>query len=297
MTEATLQRAEAQSGVLRDWLELSKARIVVMILLTTAAGFLLASEWPPDVVLLAHTLIATALVAAGTNALNQYAEREYDGLMNRTRSRPLPAGRMSGKSALIGSTAAAVAGILWLATAVNWLAAVLAGVTLITYLFIYTPLKRVTSWSTLVGSFPGAIPPLIGWAAVRGELDLAAWLAFAILFLWQMPHFFAIGWLYREDYSQAGFAILSVNDATGSRSGLQSVVYSVLLLTVSVLPWVFGVCGELYLTGALISGLGMLAAAVAFSLLRTRRRAGVLFALSILYLPVVMSLMVLDRSA
>lgn len=297
MTEATLQRTTTAPGLIRDWLQLSKARIVVMILLTTAAGFLLASSWPPDAILLLHTLVATALVAAGTNALNQYAEREYDGLMERTRTRPLPAGRLSERTALIGSTAAAVVGTLWLGVAVNWLAALLAALTLITYLFVYTPLKRVTPWSTLVGSFPGAIPPLIGWAAVRGQLDLAAWLAFAILFLWQMPHFFAIGWLYRDDYSRAGFAILSVQDPTGSRSGRQAVVYSVLLLVISLLPWVFGICGDRFLAGALLSGGAMLLAAISFGLSRTRGRAGALFALSIVYLPVVLSLMVLDRTA
>lgn len=295
MTEATLQAA-ARSRPLRDWLELSKARIVVMILLTTAAGFLLASSWPPDALALLHTLVATALVAAGTNALNQYVEREHDARMERTMGRPLPAGRMSERTALVVSSAAAAVGIIWLALAVNWVAAALAALTLVTYLFVYTPLKRVTTWSTFVGSFPGAIPPLIGWAAVTGTLNLAAWLAFAILFLWQMPHFFAIGWLYREDYARGGFAILSTQDPTGARSGRQSVVYSVALLSASILPWMFGVCGVEYLAGAVIAGGALLISSIAFSLDRSRKRAGVLFALSILYLPVVMSLMVLDRT-
>lgn len=296
MTEAALKRSDAGSATLRDWLQLSKARIVLMILLTTAAGFLLASQWPPDVLLLAHTLIATALVAAGTNALNQYIERDLDSRMERTRSRPLPAGRMSGRTALSVSAAAALVGAVWLAVFANVLASALAVVTLLTYLFLYTPLKRVTTWSTLVGSVPGAIPPLIGWAAVRGSLDAVALSAFAIVFFWQMPHFFAIGWLYREDYARAGFSILSVRDSSGLRSGRQSVVYALLLAGAGLLPWILEASGTAYLIGSTLAAAAMLIASVLFALSRTRNRARLLFVTSIVYLPIVMSLLVLDAS-
>lgn len=296
MTEVTLNRAAVGIGSWRDWLALSKARIVVMILLTTAAGFLFASGVPVDAGLLIRTLIATGLVAAGTNALNQYVERDYDKLMDRTQGRPLPSGRLTERAALVGSISAAVAGIGLLGFSVNWLSAFLAGVTLVTYLFLYTPLKRVTTWSTFVGSFPGAIPPLIGWAAVRGSLDLAAWVVFAIVFLWQMPHFFAIGWLYRADYARAGFAILSVKDTTGRRSGVQSIIYSILLLGVSVLPFVWGLSGSIYLAAASIAGLAMAVTSALFAVRRDRKGAGALFTTSILYLPVVLTLLVVDRA-
>lgn len=295
MMDATLQTPTPQTATWRDWAELSKSRIVVMILLTTATGFLLASNWPPDALLLAQTLIATGLVAAGTNALNQYAEREYDGLMERTRLRPLPSGRLGERQALIVSLGAAVVGAAWLAIAAGWLASALSIVTLLTYLFLYTPLKRVTTWSTLVGSFPGAIPPLIGWAAVQGSLSSVAWTAFGIVFLWQMPHFFAIGWLYREDYARAGFSILAVRDPSGVRTARQSIVYSLLLLAVSVIPWFTGDAGFAYLSGAVLAGLAMIAGAVGFAFEHSRRRAGLLFAASIIYLPVVMALLVFDR--
>ena len=295
MMDTTLETPVNRTATVRDWLELSKARIVVMILLTTATGFLLASNWPPDVLLMVQTLIATGLVAAGTNALNQYAERDLDGLMERTRLRPLPAGRLGERQALVVSIGAAVVGAVWLAIAAGWLASALAILTLMTYLFLYTPLKRVTTWSTLVGSFPGAIPPLIGWAAVQGNLSPVAWAAFGIVFLWQMPHFFAIGWLYREDYARAGFSILSVKDPDGLRSGRQSIVYSILLVGVSAIPYFTRDAGPVYLTGALLAGLAMLVTSMAFAADRSRRRAGLLFGASILYLPVVMSLLVLDR--
>lgn len=295
MMDATLETAATRTASWRDWLELSKARIVVMILLTTATGFLLASNWPPDALLLAQTLIATGLVAAGTNALNQYAEREYDGMMERTRRRPLPAGRLGERQALFVSIAAAVVGAAWLAIAAGWLASALSILTLLTYLFLYTPLKRVTTWSTLVGSFPGAIPPLIGWAAVEGSLSPIAWTAFGIVFLWQMPHFFAIGWLYRDDYARAGFSILSVKDPDGSRTARQSIIYSILLLAVSVAPYLTGDAGVVYLAGAAVAGLAMIGGSIAFTFDRSRQRARLLFAASIIYLPVVMSLLVLDR--
>ena len=195
----------------RDYLELSKARIVMMVLITTAAGYLIAAR-PIDVIVLLHTLLGTALVAAGTNALNQYVEREHDAKMRRTHLRPLPDGRIAPRAALTFSILIAIAGTLYLGLLVNWLTAALGAFTLTSYIFVYTPLKRVSTACTIIGAIPGAIPPLMGWTAATNHLGLGGWIAFAILFFWQLPHFMAISWIYREDYGRAGFVMTSVRD-------------------------------------------------------------------------------------
>ena len=183
-----------------DYLELSKSRIVLMVLLTTAAGFLFAADHI-DPLLMMHTLVGTALVAAGTNALNQYVEREHDARMHRTRRRPLPAGRITPHAALLFSWGVAIIGTIYLAVAVNWLTAFLGAFTLTSYIYVYTPLKRVSTICTLIGAIPGAVPPLMGWTAATGKLELGGWILFGILFFWQLPHFMAISWMYREDYA------------------------------------------------------------------------------------------------
>ncbi|HVT43507.1 MAG TPA: heme o synthase [Thermoanaerobaculia bacterium] len=287
-----LARPSSPLALWRDYFELSKARIVFMVLLTTLAGLLMASSGGIDAILLAHTLLGTALVAGGTNALNQYVERDLDRRMNRTRMRPLPDGRITPAAALIFSVTISVIGTLWLALLVNLLAAFLALFTLVTYLFIYTPLKLKTSLSTLAGAVPGAIPPMIGWAAVSGRLDAGAWILFAILLFWQMPHFLAIGWLYREDYARAGFEILSVGDRDGRASGRQAMLYTVGLVVVSILPAFFGIAGAGYLTAALLTGVAFLIASALFASARTLRAARTLFVTSIIYLPLIMSLLV-----
>jgi len=219
--------------VIRDYLELSKSRIVVMVLMTTAAGFFYAAPHAA-IALLAKTLLGTALVAAGTNALNEYAERDLDRSMRRTQKRPLPAGRITPRAALLFASAIAILGTVYLGIAVNWLTAALGAFTLVTYIFIYTPLKRVSTICTLVGAIPGAIPPLMGWTAATGTIGTGGLIAFAIVFLWQLPHFMAISWIYREDYGRAGFRMLSVSDSDGSAVARQAVYYSIALLIVSL---------------------------------------------------------------
>lgn len=278
----------------KDYLELSKARIVVMIVLTTAAGYSLAPGALSPLTLI-HTLVGTALIAAGTNALNQFMERGLDAKMNRTRNRPLPDGRMSERSALVFSIGVSIAGAAYLWLAVHWLPSVLAMLTLVTYLFCYTPLKQVSSISLIVGAFPGALPPMIGWTAATHQLALPGWLAFGVLFAWQLPHFLAIGWMYREDYARAGFRILSVGDTSGRRSGIEAIVYSVALLVISLLPTFYGISGWIYFAGAAVLGLWMLYASIRFAVSTTHATAKSLFLVSILYLPVVMFLLVANK--
>jgi protoheme IX farnesyltransferase len=283
------------SRVVRDYLELSKSRIVLMVVITTAAGYLFAADQVSPWLLL-HTLLGTALVAAGTNALNQYVEREHDARMNRTRTRPLPAGRITARAALIFSSAIAILGTLYLGLAVNWLTAALGAFTLTSYIFVYTPLKRVSTICTVIGAVPGAIPPLMGWTAATNELGLGGWIAFGILFLWQLPHFMAISWMYREDYGRGGFAMLSVRDQDGVAVAREAVFYTLALLPVSIAPTLFGLTGIPYLIGASICGVALLAAAVRFFFDRDVKNARRLFMISNLYLLTVMLLLVVDAS-
>src|SRR5207248_824253 len=203
-------------------------------------------------VLLANALVGTALVAAGTNALHQYVEREHDAKMRRTRLRPLPDGRISPRAALLFSSAISAIGTVYLGLAVNWLTAALGAFTLTSYIFVYTPLKRVSTICTLIGAIPGAIPPLMGWTAAAGHLALPGWIAFAVVFLWQLPHFMAISWIYREDYGRAGFAMLAVRDADGRATARQAILYSVLLVAVSAFAGF----------GALVASLALLAMSI-----------------------------------
>jgi len=282
---------------LSDYLNLSKSRIVLMVLITTAAGFLFAAPHV-DPLLMLHTLLGTALVAAGTNALNQYVERDRDARMHRTRSRPLPAGRMTPRAALVFSTAVAILGTLYLGLAVNWLTAALGAFTLTSYIFVYTPLKRVSTICTLIGAIPGAVPPLMGFTAATNTLAsveaAGGWILFGILFLWQLPHFMAISWMYRDDYARGGFAMLSVRDTDGAAVARQAIWYTLALLAVSVLPWVFGLAGIVYLVGAVVSGSALLAFAIRFFFDRSLGNARSLFMISNLYLLTVMLLLVVN---
>jgi len=292
MSEAAALARPAFVTTTRDYLELSKARIVLMVLITTAAGYLIAA---PRIAaaLLINTLVGTALVAAGTNALNQYVEREHDAKMRRTRLRPLPDGRISPQAALLFSAAIAIIGTLYLALAVNVLTAVLGAFTLTSYIFVYTPLKRISTICTLIGAIPGAIPPLMGWTAATNSLGAGGWIAFGILFLWQLPHFMAISWIYREDYGRAGFVMTSVRDGDGKATARQAILWAVLLVGVSALPAVLGMNGIVYLAGALAAGALFVTASIAFYVDRTNRSAKKLFMTSNIYLLVVMTLLVL----
>jgi protoheme IX farnesyltransferase len=275
---------------LLDYLELSKSRIVLMVLITTAAGYLIAAP-RIDALLLLQTLIGTALVAAGTNALNQYVEREHDAKMRRTRLRPLPDGRITPRAALTFSAAIAIIGTLYLGIAVNWLTAALGAFTLTSYIFVYTPLKRVSSICTIIGAVPGAIPPLMGWTAATNHLALGGWIAFAILFFWQLPHFMALSWIYREDYAGAGFYMSSASAAR------QAVLFSLALLAVSVAPTFIGITGVAYAIGAVICGVVLLAMSIRFFFDRSNRTAMRLFMTSNFYLIVVMTLLVVSARA
>jgi heme o synthase len=276
--------------VLHDYLELSKSRIVLMVLITTAAGYLIAAP-RIDALLLLQTLIGTALVAAGTNALNQYVEREHDAKMRRTRLRPLPDGRITPRAALTFSAAVAIIGTLYLGVAVNWLTAALGAFTLTSYIFVYTPLKRVSSVCTIIGAVPGAIPPLMGWTAATNHLGLGGWIVFAILFFWQLPHFMALSWIYREDYAGAGFYMSSASAAR------QAVLFSLALLAVSVAPSFIGITGVAYAIGAVICGVVLLAMSIRFFFDRSNRTAMRLFMTSNFYLIVVMTLLVVSARA
>ena len=275
--------------------ELVKARLTFLVLLTTLVGFYIGTRGLMDYALMAHTLAATALLACGAAALNQLWEREHDAKMRRTEDRPLPSGRLQPETVLIFGGICSVAGLLYLALAVNLLTSLLGAATLVSYLFIYTPLKRVTWLNTAIGAIPGALPPLMGWTAVRNQLNGDGWSLFAILFFWQIPHFLAIAWMYREDYARAGFVMLPSVDAEGFRTGRQAVSHTIGLLFVSLVPAMFGLAGTVYFIGALLLGLIFLLAAVQFSRQLTLARARQLFFMSILYLPLLLGLMVLDK--
>lgn len=265
------------------------------MLLTAAAGFYLGSGAGVDVGLLVRTLVGVALVAAGTNAFNQVRERDVDAQMPRTRGRPLPSGRVSLRAAAVFAGTISLAGVVYLALAVNLLTAGLAALTLASYVLLYTPLKRRTTLNTLIGAVPGALPIVGGWTAAGGALGPAVAALFGILFLWQLPHFLALAWIYREDYRRAGLAMLSVDDPDGRHTGQMVLLYAVALVPVSLFPTLLGVTGALYFFGALALGLGY--AGVSIALLRavTTSRAWRVFLVSIVYLPALLTLMVLDK--
>src|SRR6266487_27625 len=275
--------------------DLVKARLTTLVLLTTLVGFYLGWRGAMDYVLMFHTLLGTALVASGAAALNQLLEREHDAKMRRTQNRPLPSGRLQPVTVMLFGGVTSVAGLVYLAVLANTLTSVIGAVTLVSYVFVYTPLKRVTWLNTAVGAIPGGLPPLMGWAAARGELDGGGWVLFAILAFWQMPHFFAIAWIYRDEYEKAGFQMLPNVDPDGSRTGQQSVGHTLALLAVSLCPFVFHLAGPIYLAGAVVLGAGYLWCAVQFARQLTTARARRLFFASILYLPLLLALLVLDK--
>lgn len=283
------------SGRWAVWTELIKARLTALVVLTTLVGFYLGWRGPMDYPLLFHVLFGTGLLASGAAALNQFLERDLDGKMQRTEHRPLPAGRLRPETALLFGGVCSVLGLGHLALLVNWWTSFLGALTLVSYLFVYTPLKRVTTLNTVIGGVPGALPPLMGWVAARGEIPVEGWALFAIQFFWQVPHFLAIAWLYREDYARAGFVMLPVVDAGGAATGRQAVSYALGLLPVSLCPAWLGVVGPLYAAGALVLGAAFLVCAIRFARQLSRSSARQLFFASILYLPVLLGLMVIDK--
>ncbi len=278
-----------------DLAELVKARLTLLVLLTTAAGYYLASSSPVNWMGLFHAFLGTSLAAAGAAALNQWWERSPDALMHRTRVRPVPAGRMRARDALFIGTAMSLVGVTYLWLLCNQLSAVLAAITIVLYIFAYTPLKKISTANTLVGAIPGAIPPMIGWAAARGEITAGAWSLFAILFFWQMPHFFSLAWIYRADYARAGFQMISSDDETGARSASQSVLFSLLLLIVASIPGYVGISNFFYVPISLLLGGGFIAMAMHFHTHRTARAARWCFLTSIIYLPLLLIAMVVTK--
>jgi protoheme IX farnesyltransferase len=289
-------KSSPRSRVVFDVAELVKARLTALVLVTTAVGFYLGAAEPFRPAGLFHAVFGTALAAAGAAALNQWWERRLDGLMHRTRTRPIPAGRMLARDALLLGGMLSLAGVLYLALLCNGLSALLAAATIAIYIFGYTPLKRISTTNTLVGAIPGALPPMIGWAAARNSVELPAWSLFAIMFCWQMPHFFAIAWMYRDDYARAGFRMLSSADLNGARVGRQSVVFAALLLLASAVPALVGLASRTFLPVEILAGAIFLALAVRFYATREVTDARRLFFASIIYLPILLALLVATKS-
>jgi len=271
-----------------DFLALTKPSITRLVVLTAAAGFYLGSRGPVDLALLLHTLGGTGLVAGGTNALNQWWERDVDARMHRTRGRPLPAGRLAPAVALAFALGISVLGIAWLAWMVNGITALLAALTLSSYVLCYTPLKKRTPLNTLVGAVPGALPILGGWTAATGSFAVPAWLLFGVLFLWQLPHFLALAWMYREDYRRGRLRMLSLDDPDGSRTGRKATAWSLALVAVSLLPAASGLTAAAYAPAAGVLGLVLVGLGAAMALRPSPRRARQLFLGSVLYLPLLM---------
>ena len=292
MTSSTIA---VPRGAAADYVELVKPRITLMVMLTALVGFVMASRGAVDFPAMAAALAGTGLVAAGASTLNMLLERRTDGLMLRTRNRPLPGRRLRPVEALVWGGILTATGLAFLAWRSGPLAAMVAAVTWASYLFLYTPLKTRTSLSTIVGAFPGALPPVIGWAAARGRLDGGAFVLFAILFLWQIPHFLAIAWIYREDYARGGLPMLPVVDPEGIVTGRQAVANALALTIVSVAPAFGGMAGRIYLTGALLLGVMFTAAAVNAAVKRTPAAARTLFLASLAYLSILCTLLIADR--
>ncbi|SPE34486.1 Protoheme IX farnesyltransferase [Candidatus Sulfopaludibacter sp. SbA3] len=289
---------------MRDYIELTKPRITWLILMSTGIGYFFglrgAANWwdflrSIPLLSLLHTVVGTGLIASGTAALNQWYEREADRKMRRTADRPLPSGKMTASRALAFGAALSVAGFVELWLGVNLLAALIGAFTLASYLFVYTPMKQRTWWSTTVGAIPGAMPPMIGYAAAAGTVTPDAWVLAAILFLWQFPHFYSIAWMYKDDYARAGIQMLPVVEPDCRSTARQIVLYGIALIPVSLIPAVLGMSGRLYLIGALLLGLWFLYSGVRVAVERSLARARNVLITSVLYLPLIYGLMLLDR--
>jgi protoheme IX farnesyltransferase len=278
-----------------DYAALAKPRLNVLVVASAMAGYAMAGGESARIGLVLATFVGTGLVAGGASAFNQLIERRTDGLMRRTRLRPLPDGRLGAAEAAAVAVALSLAGLLILAVGANLLAAAVAFTTLVTYAVVYTPLKPQTSFATVIGAIPGALPPVIGWTAARGALSEGAWVLFGIVFLWQLPHFLAIAWIYRDDYAKAGFPMLPVIEPDGRSTGRQAALYAAALLPVSLAPTLLGMAGQVYFAVALVLTLAFVGLALKFAATRSIPDARLLFFASIVYLPVLWVLMIADR--
>jgi heme o synthase len=279
-----------------DYVALAKPRLNVLVVVSAAAGYAMAGGSAEGAGPLAWTVLGTGLVAAGASAFNQILERHSDALMHRTRQRPMPDGRVAIGEAVAFAVLLSAAGLLGLAAGVNALAAGVALATLASYTVVYTPLKKRTSFATVIGAIPGALPPVIGWAAAANQLSQGAWVLFGIVFLWQLPHFLAIAWIYRDDYARAGFPMLPVVDPGGRSTARQAVIYTAALLPVALAPTLVGMSGAIYFGGALVLTLAFLGFSIRFAMTRTVADARRLFFASITYLPLLWLLMIGDRA-
>jgi len=288
--------ARDRRQVATDLVALTKPRVLAMVLVTTLVGYDVGLTGSADYLRMIHLLIGTLLAAGGTLALNQYSERDIDAWMDRTRARPLPAGRLQPLEALLFGVALTLLGTAYLAALVGALVALVTAATAILYLFAYTPLKQRTALCTLVGAVPGALPPVAGWAAARGDVTLGAWVLFGVLFLWQLPHTLSIARLYRDDYARAGVRVLPVIDPDGASTERQIVLACVGLVTVSLLPTVIGWTGPIYLAGALALGLAFAAVGIVQALSPSARAARRVLLASLLYLPLLLGLLAFDRT-
>jgi protoheme IX farnesyltransferase len=281
---------------LADFVELTKPRIALMVLFTVAIGAWLASPGNLDLLRLVHTILGTALVACGASALNQLLERRSDALMRRTENRPLPAGRLQLLEVLCFGLSMSLGGLLYLAlTLRDPIPVLVVWITLSSYVLVYTPLKRHTIWNTIIGAVPGALPPVIGWTAMGGPIGLEVVVLFGVLFLWQVPHFYAIAWIHREDYARAGLRMLPVMDRCGRLTGQHMIAFSGLLLVVSLVPALAGQAGPIYWIGAAMLGLGFLLSTFGFLRLTSKTAARRVLRASLAYLPLLLVLLVIDR--
>ena len=287
--------ARDRGQVASDLVALTKPRVVVMVVVTTLVGYDVGLTGSPDYLRMIHLLIGTLLAAGGTLTLNQYWERDVDARMDRTRARPLPSGRLQPLEALVFGVALTMLGTAYLAALVGAVAALVTAATAVLYLFAYTPLKRRTALCTLVGVVPGALPPVVGWAAARGDVTAGAWVLFGILILWQLPHTLSIARLYREDYARAGVRVLPVVDPNGTSTERQIVLACLALLTVSLLPTVIGWTGPIYLAGALALGLAFAGVGIGQALAPSAHSARRVLLVSLLYLPLLLGLLAFDR--
>lgn len=284
-------------SLFNDCLVLIKVRIALMVVLSSLVGYVLGSHLVFDMWRMVHTLLATFLLAAGTGALNQFVERELDGLMARTADRPLPAGRMLPEHAYWGGLVLTAVGILYLLVAVNGLTALMGALTVGIYLLVYTPMKQKTPHNTAVGAVAGALPPVGGWTAATGDFGGEALVLFGILFLWQFPHFLSIAWMYRDDYARGGYRMLPSEDPQGERTAHQMVLYSLVLLSCSLMPALLNMSGPIYFGVAIVLGLGVLVRSFAFARLRNDMAARKLLRATLIYLPLLYLIMVLDKVA
>jgi protoheme IX farnesyltransferase len=277
------------------YIALTKPDVSFLVLMTTAAGYYMGARGPVNWLHMSHVIFGTLLIAGGTAALNHYVERESDRYMRRTASRPLPSGVLRPGRALVFGVVLAIAGAVDLYVAAGALASGLGVLTCLSYLLAYTPLKKRTVWATFVGAFPGAIPPMIGWVAATGSLDRGAWILFGILFLWQFPHFYAISWMYREDYARAGILMLPVVDREGTRTFRQIILYAAALVGVSLLPAVLGLAGIVYFFGALVVCTALLQVCLWAASNKTNARAKWLMHATVLHIPLLLGLMAYDK--